>query len=135
MNQPGATSEHRLMALLAILALIAGLRASYPVSMPMLFAALIVGALSPMKMWLEQWLPPWASLALVMLTLLVILLGFGSAIYISTRQLIQVMESRWPEIDHEYSGLMRAASDMGIGISPPDRERIFAIVESVASSI
>ncbi|MEO7467808.1 MAG: AI-2E family transporter [Sphingobium limneticum] len=126
--------QQRLLAFLAILATITALQASYPVSMPMLFAALIVGALWPLKLWLERWLPPWPSYALTVLALLAILLGFASAVYVSTGQLLQVMESRWAEIEREYAGMVRAASNIGIAISAPDRGRIFAFVQTVASS-
>jgi AI-2 transport protein TqsA len=133
MNVPRPIQQ-RLLAYLAILATIAVLHASYPVSMPMLFAGLIVGALWPLKLRLERWLPPSASYAVAVMVLLATMLGFASAVYISAGQLLQVMENRWPEVEREYAALVRAASEIGVAISAPDRGRIFAVVQTLASS-
>lgn len=72
--------RERLLTLIAVVLAVAALRATYPVSMPLLCAAVIVAALWPLKLWLGRWLPSWLSCMLKVVALFAVLVGFAGAV-------------------------------------------------------
>ena len=94
MMQDGFGSDrfrNRLLALIAFVLAVAALRASYAVTMPLLFAAVIVAALWPLKLWLDRWLPSWLSYVLTIVALVAVLAGFAAAVYVSLGQVVAVL--------------------------------------------
>ncbi|MGC9526307.1 MAG: AI-2E family transporter [Limnospira sp.] len=63
-----------LLSIIAIILIVASLRATRAVSMPLAFAFLIAVLVNPLQTWLERRLPQWLSLAIV-LSVIVAVLG------------------------------------------------------------
>lgn len=54
---PPETIRNRLLKLIAVIMVVAGLYWSYPVTMPLVVAVFIIAAAWPIKPWLERMLP------------------------------------------------------------------------------
>ena len=133
---PADRYRNRLLTLIAALLGIEALRASFAVTMPILFAGVIVAALWPLKLWLQRWLPGWISYVLTVLALIAVLGGFAAAVYLSIGQVVGVLTDQWPAIASAYQSLARRASDMGVQIdSSGYRNRILAAAQMLASSV
>lgn len=87
-TKPGSS---QLLWVIALILIVAALRASYAVTMPILFAGVIVAALWPLKLWLDKRLPSWLSYVLTVATLLITLTVFVAAVYLSLGQLLAVL--------------------------------------------
>lgn len=87
--------RNRLLALIAFVLAVAALRFSYPVTMPLAFAGLIIAAIWPLKQWFDRWLPSLLSYALAILALVLVLAGFAAAVYFSLGQMIAVLSKQW----------------------------------------
>ena len=128
--------RNRLLALIAFILAVAALRASYAVTMPLLFAAVIVAALWPLKLWLDRWLPSWLSYVLTILALIAVLAGFAAAVYLSLGQVVAVLGSQWPAIQQLYDAVAHRASEWGIPFNgSADRGRVFGFVQMVAANV
>lgn len=128
--------RNRLVALIAFILGVAALRASYPVTMPILFTAVIVAALWPLKRWLDRCLPSWLSYVLTILALVVILSGFAAAVAASVCQVIGVIGNQWSLFVDRYDALSRWLGQWGVSLNPmADKQRIFAFVGAPASGI
>lgn len=128
--------RNRLLALIVFMLCVAALRGSYPITMPVLFAAVIVAALWPLKLWLDRWLPSLLSYVLTVLTLIAVLAGFAAAVYFSLGQVISVMGSQWPAIEDLYGSLARRAGKWGVPLDgAADRARVFGFVRMLASNV
>ena len=128
--------RNQLLALIAVILSVAALRASYPVTMPMLFAGVIVAALWPLKQWLERRLPSWFSYLLTLLALVALLAGFAATVYFSLGQIVGVFNEQWDAIARAYSAAARKASEWGIPINMgADRSRVVAFAGMLASSL
>lgn len=124
------------MILIVVLLAAAALRASYPVSMPILFAAVIVAALWPLKLWLDRWLPDWLSYLLTIIALVALLVGFAAAVYLSLGQVIGAIGVQWPKIQHGYATLADRAAEWGVPLGGrADQRRIMSLVGTLASSV
>ncbi|MBE9212265.1 AI-2E family transporter [Plectonema cf. radiosum LEGE 06105] len=77
-----------LMAIIAIILIVAALKATQPISMPLAFAFFIVILVHPVQSHLEHRLPRWLSLILVLLLLLGIL-GLGVGILSLSAEIIE----------------------------------------------
>ena len=77
-----------MLAVITALLVIAGLRASYVVTMPIAAAAVIVAAIWPVKPWLDKALPSKVSYLGTILVLLIISTGFIGAVYFSAAQVV-----------------------------------------------
>lgn len=128
--------RNRLLALIGFILGVAALRASYPVTMPILFAAVIVAALWPLKSWLDRWFPSWISYALTVLTLVVVLAGFAAAVALSVGQVIGVMSTQWPNFLQIYDQAREGLAAWGVSVNPAaDRRRIVAFAGMLASGV
>jgi predicted PurR-regulated permease PerM len=108
--------RNKLLALIAVLLAIAGLRFSYPVTMPLAVAAMIVAAVWPVKPWLDRRLPSTLSYAGTIVVLLAILLVFLGAVYLSAAQIVEVFTGKWDQFERMLSGLTARAERWGIPI-------------------
>ena len=68
--------RNRMLAVIMVLLTIAGLRASYAVTMPLAASIVIIAAIWPIKPWLDRALPSKVSYLGTILVLLVISVGF-----------------------------------------------------------
>jgi len=128
--------RNRLLTLIAVVLGIAALRASYPVTMPMLFAGVIVAALWPLKQWLDGWLPSWLSYLVTLLALIALLAGFAAAVYFSLGQMIGVLNGQWAAIERAYGAAAGQATQWGIPMNTgADRGRVVAFLGMLASSL
>lgn len=136
MSAPAQQYRSRLLALIAALLVVAALRASYAVTMPILFAGVIVAALWPFKLFLQRWLPSWISYILTILAMVLVMGGFAVAVYLSLGQVIAVMADQWSAIEQAYASVVRSAGRWGIPLNAGiDRSRIIAAVQMLASSV
>lgn len=125
-----------LLTIIAVVLSAAALRASYPVTMPLLFAIIIIAALWPIKLWLSRWLPSWLSYLAVIMLLVLLLAAFLGAIYFSVGQTIGTFGRQWPKLEASFESVRMWAADHGIVITAPlDRERMFAMGALVLSNL
>ncbi|WP_449469199.1 hypothetical protein [Sphingobium chungangianum] len=111
MTVPGTRpSAGQLLWVIALILILAALRASYAVTMPILFAAIIVAALWPLKLWLDKRLPSWLSW-LTVATLVIILTAFVAAVYLSLGQLMSVLSAQWSKLVSLYDAAANKARD------------------------
>jgi AI-2 transport protein TqsA len=108
------TVRNRLLAVLAIVAAVAALRWSYPVTMPLVVAVFVIAAAWPIKPWLERRLPTGLSYAGTVLALLLVLLCFVGAIYLATAQLAQILGQNQDRLRDLYSGYVAWAEQRGL---------------------
>jgi predicted PurR-regulated permease PerM len=134
---PAERYRNRVLTLVAVILSVAALKASYPVTMPILFACVIVAALWPLKLWLDRWLPSWSSYVLTMAALVAILGAFAAAVYLSMGQVLGVLGAQWPEITELYDAAARQASEWGLAADAGliDQRRIIGFAETLASSV
>ena len=128
--------RERLLTLIAVVLAVAALRATYPVSMPLMFAAVIVAALWPLKLWFDRWLPSWLSYTLTVVALFAVLAGFAGAVYLSTGQVLSTMLRQWPKLKGVYEGVQGWASRRGVPLNgAADQRRVMAFAGSLASGV
>lgn len=128
--------RNRLLALIAFVLGVAALRASYPVTMPILFAGVIVAALWPLKLWLDRGLPSWLSYVLTVAALIAVLSGFAAAVTLSIGQILGVMDEQWPKIQDGYEGARQQLGQWGVPLNiGADKQRILSIAAGLASSV
>lgn len=132
---PSNRLRDRLLAIIALVVGIAALKASYPIAMPALFALIIVLGAWPLDALLKRWLPGWLATGLTILALIAMLLGFGWAMFIASRQTVSVLADQWPAIQQRAAAL---AGELGI---PPPRlggavspERLAGLARAAAVS-
>jgi predicted PurR-regulated permease PerM len=89
MSEP-ATIRNRLLAVIVVVLAVAGLRASYSVTMPIAVAMVIIAAAWPIKPFLDRALPSSLSYVGTLVALLLISAAFAAGIYFSSAQVVQV---------------------------------------------
>ena len=135
-TDPANRYRNRLLALIAVVLGIAALRATYAVTMPALFAGVIVAALWPFKLWLERWLPSWLSYSLAVLALVAVLAGFAAAVYLSLGQVVRVLAEHWCAIGRAYEAVAQRMTGWGIPLSAgTEPDRLLATLQMLALSI
>lgn len=135
-SSPADRYRNRLLTLIAVILSVTALRESYAVTMPVLFAGVIVAALWPLKLWLDRWLPSWCSYIATLLALMAVLVGFAASVYVSLGQVIGVLSAKWPVIEQAYAGVAEHAKRLGVPLDAGvDQRRIVAGVQMLASSV
>src|SRR5690349_16910276 len=107
------TIRNRMLALIASVVVIAGLRASYSVTMPLAAATIIVAAVWPIKPWLDRIAPSPASYIGTILVLVLLLLGLMAAIYFSTAQLVRGFAENDEKFARMYASITAWAARRG----------------------
>ena len=131
------TTRNRLLAVLVVLVAVAGLRASYSVTMPLAVAVVVIAAIWPIKPWLDQALPSTLSYLGTVVILLLIVAGFTAAVYFSAAQVLQAFVSNEERFVRAYAALTAFADKWGL----PDLggeegyARLIAVGRSLVSSI
>jgi AI-2 transport protein TqsA len=132
---PAERYRNRLLSMIAVILAVAALKASYSVTMPILFAAVIVAALWPMKLWLDRQLPSWLSYLLTMGTLVIILAAFAAAVYLSMGQMLGMLGEQWPKITALHDDAARLAREWGFAADASfiSQARVIGFAQTVAS--
>ncbi len=128
--------RNRLLATIAFVLGIAALREAYPLVMPMLFAAIIVAAIWPLKVMFDRWLPSWLSYTLTILALLFVILAFAAAVILSISQVLSVLDSQWPALVAGYNRLAADVAQWGLRLNGAmDQRRIASMATVLAASV
>ena len=109
--------RNRLLAFIAAILGIAALRASYPVTMPLAFALVVIAAVWPLKPWLDSLVPSWLSYLLTVAVLLMGLGGFAGAVYFSAAEAVRALSANWPVLEAAYDSAVDWAGTRGIPLS------------------
>jgi len=130
-----ARIDNRLLAVLAFVAGIWFLRASYAVTMPLAFAIFLVALAWPIQQWLHRRLPPWLSFVGTLLAMFLVLAVFVGGIYYSVRMVVEQAPEYSDEFETIYESIIRALDRLGV--SPPEDgfSQISGMLGSVASSV
>jgi len=126
----------RLLTVIALVALGAALKATYSVTMPIAFAAVVLAAIWPLKRWLERWIPAWASYIVSLLVLACLFVAFLAAVYVSAGQLVAAITARSAEFQDAEEVLTRVAARLGMP-SPGDlgATRLIGLAGALASHV
>jgi predicted PurR-regulated permease PerM len=133
-DAPARTRE-RLLAGIALILGLGALKLSYPVAMPALFALIVIMAAWPLRVWLARRLPGWLSTTLTVLALVALLIGFGWALFLASRETIGVLGAKWPDVRRIYAA---ATDQFGLPAGALDaaevRRHITAFIERAVGS-
>ena len=105
--------RNRILAVIMVLLVIAGLRASYAVTMPLAAAIIVVAAIWPIKPWLDRALPSKISYLGTILVLLLISVGFIGAVYFSTAQVVRAFAQNQEQFTRIYESVTSWATQWG----------------------
>jgi AI-2 transport protein TqsA len=105
-----------LLAVIAGLLVVAGLRWSFPVTMPLAAAVFIVAAVWPIKPWLDQALPSSLSYIGTILVLFLIFAGFIATIYVAVSQVAQTFAQNQEQFRQIYEPYAVWAKEKGLPI-------------------
>ena len=132
MSDP-AMRRNRLLMVIALILSVAGLRWSYPVTMPLVVAIFIIAAAWPIKPWLEQRLPSSLSYAGTVFALFLILGGFFAIIYFAMAQVTQTAIEDQDRFRALYETYARWAEALGLPVPGGDGgyDRLVAIAEAL----
>lgn len=108
------TVGNRLLAVIAGLLVVAALKASYPVTMPLAAAVLIVAAAWPIKPWLDRFVPSRLSYVGTVLALFLLFAAFLFAVYFSISQIAQAFAGRREQFVQMYGAYAAFASERGL---------------------
>ena len=106
--------RNRLLAVVAVLLVIAGLRVSYAVTMPLAVAGVVIAAIWPVKPWLDRALPSSLSYVGTVLILLILVLGFLAAVYFSAAQVVRAFAQNWEQLERIYQTTTQWADRWGV---------------------
>ena len=104
----------RSLTLVAGVLVIAALRASYAVTMPIAAALVIIAAIWPVRIWLGRVLPARVSTIGTIVILLAVSLSFLVAVYFSAAQVVGVFAEHWTRFESIYENLTAAAAQWGL---------------------
>ncbi|MGF1553613.1 MAG: AI-2E family transporter [Paracoccaceae bacterium] len=132
---PG-TTRNRLLAVLVVVAVVASLRASYPVSMPIAATVFVIAAVWPIKPFLDRLLPGPLSETLTLLVLAVLSASVILGVYLALLNLVETFSGR----QEEFSALGERYQRLAERYSLPDLdtqasyERFVSLAHSIAGT-
>ena len=106
--------RNQMLAVIAVVLVIAALRASYAVTMPLAAAIVIIAAIWPIKPWLDRALPSKLSYVGTTLVLLLISVGFIGAVYFSAAQVVRAFAQNQEKFNRIYGSVTDWASHWGL---------------------
>ncbi|MCW5735723.1 MAG: AI-2E family transporter [Enhydrobacter sp.] len=104
----------RLLFVIAAVLVTAALRATYPVTMPLAVALVVVAAVWPIKQWLEGFLPRWASYGGTVVALLVVSALFVGGVWFSATHVVSVFARNKARFEEIYESLSTWRERLGI---------------------
>lgn len=130
MAQPQKIRD-RLLAVIAFLLVVAALRLSYPVVMPLVVAIFVVAAAWPIKPWLERTLPPSLSYIGTILALFLILACFIAVIYFALAQVARTLGQSQEQFRDLYQAYETWMQQRGLPVVGGDGgyERLVSIAQ------
>lgn len=131
------TIRNRLLALIAGLLVVAGLRWSFPVTMPLAVAVFIVAAVWPIKPWLDQALPSSLSYIGTILVLVLIFAGFIAAVYLAISQVVQTFFRDQEQFRQLYEAYASWATERGLPVlgGQDGYGRLIALAQAVLARV
>ncbi len=108
--------RNRMLAVICVVLVAAGLRASYSVTMPLAVALLVIAAIWPAKPWFDRILPSRLSYIATGLLVLVVLGSFLAAVYFSAAQVVGAFAQDWSRIETSYQAVTQWADKWGLSI-------------------
>ena len=105
--------RNRILAVITAVLVIAGLRASYAVTMPLAAAIIVIAAIWPVKPWLDRALPSKVSYLGTILVLLFISAGFIAAVYFSAAQVVRAFAQNQEQFANIYGSVTAWAAQWG----------------------
>jgi AI-2 transport protein TqsA len=126
--------RNRSFVVIATLLTVAGLRASYPVTMPAAVAAVVIAAVWPIKAWLDRILPSAISYLGIAVILLVIFASFVAGVYFASSQVVQAFSRHWNDMQATFQSLADWADQFGMPIDNAGMsDRLVSFGQSLAS--
>lgn len=114
-SAPGSdTIRNRVLVAILVLLVIAGLQASYAVTMPLAAAAVMVTAIWPLKTLLDRALPSTVGYILVILVLLFLFAGFLGAVYFSVARIVRAFAENQDQFKIIYGSISGWAGYWGL---------------------
>nr|WP_281419432.1 AI-2E family transporter [Falsiroseomonas tokyonensis] len=129
--------NNRLLAVIAGLLLVAALKWSYSVTMPLAAAVFVVAVVWPIKLRLDRHLPSWLSYGGTIVLLLLVFAGFVFAMYFSTAQVVQTLVARQAQFEQLYNSYAGWAEANGLPVilgSGGGYTRLVSLMQTVLSS-
>lgn len=128
--------RNRLLALIAVLLVVAGLKWSAPFSMPVAVAVFIVASAWPIKAGLDRVLPPALGTLGTVLALLLILAAFVGAIYFSAVQAVAAFTRNQDRFHALYERVTSWLQDRGAsGFDGDLWDRLVALTGTVVPTV
>ncbi len=115
MSPPDAI-RNRLLGVISFVVVVAALKWSYEVTMPLVVAVFVIAAAWPIKPWLEKLLPERLSYAGTILALLLILTGFFGVIYLAIAQVTQTFAQNHEQFRSLYESYSVWAAERGLPV-------------------
>ena len=112
---PGRTTR-TLLAIIAVILVLAALRASWYVTMPLVFAVFLAVLVWPLQRRLQRRLPLWLSVALLLMMLASGLIAAGAIIWFSISQLLQQGPPISGKLQQQLDALRQWAQGLGLTI-------------------
>lgn len=127
----------RLLAVIAVLLTVAALKWSYPVTMPLAAAVLVVAAAWPIKPWLDRMVPSKLSYVGTILILFLILASFGLAVYFSISRVFQAFAERQDQFEQLYDNYAAWAGERGLPVlgSTGGSEQFLGVAQMVLAPL
>jgi predicted PurR-regulated permease PerM len=115
MAQP-ETIRNRLLTVIAVVLVVAALKWSYPVTMPLVVAVFVIATAWPIKPWLDQMLPSSLSYVGTVLALFLILACFIVVIYFAIAQVAQTFGQNQEQFRALYGTYAMWAQERGLPV-------------------
>jgi AI-2 transport protein TqsA len=129
------TIRNRLLAVGAVVLIVAALRGSYPVTMPVAATLVVVAAVWPLKPWLDRVIPSGLSYAATVLVLLLIMTFFIGAVYYAIAEIVRAFAERADMFERALESLSARADQWGISGLDPEKttERLVGMGQMLVS--
>ncbi|MEZ4373247.1 MAG: AI-2E family transporter [Polyangiaceae bacterium] len=101
----------------ALVVVIAGLKQSQPLLVPLVFAAFLSAMAAPFVFWLERRLPAWLSVTVVVLLMLGVLVLVGAVVGTSVNQFVAAAPGYEEGLDQLFGGAGRWMQGHGLSFS------------------
>ncbi|WP_456684592.1 AI-2E family transporter [Bradyrhizobium sp. P5_C11_2] len=108
--------RNRLLAVIAAVICTEALRVSYPVTMPLAVAFIVIAAIWPIKPWLDCFLPTSLSYLGAILVLTVVCAGFIAAVYFSAAQMVAAFDHNWSSFSAAFESVSDWAQQWGLPV-------------------
>lgn len=112
----------RLLAVIVFLLVVAGLKWSYPVSMPLAAAVFLIAAAWPLKPWLDRFLPSTLSYLTMILVLFASLGGFVALIWVALEEVARTLSREQEAIRDLIERYLAFARERGLPTFDGDQE-------------